>query len=210
MSNKKQTKNNNKVNPMLLAAVGVVVIAAALIIFTPNGNNKPTSNSTTDSLSTTETASTANTDGTKTASAGQTSGSETASTDNQAVLDNNGDVVLNTADVTDQVSFYEYDADGTTVGLLAVKSSDGTIHTALNTCQVCNGSPYAYFEQQGDSIQCQNCGNTFKLDEIGQERGGCNPVPIIDGDRTVSDSQITISAKYLKDNASIFENWKKF
>ncbi len=136
--------------------------------------------------------------------------SNTASSD--AIQTNeNGDVEIKAEDITDQAAFYEYDYNGTTVGLFAVKASDGTIRTALNTCQVCNGSPYAFFNQQENQFQCQNCGNLFSLDMIGQERGGCNPIPITSEDRADSDNgSIVIPASFLGDNAALFNNWKKY
>lgn len=36
------------------------------------------------------------------------------------------------------------------------------------------------FVKVGDSIQCQNCGNMFKIDELDSlELGGCNPIAIV-------------------------------
>ena len=208
MANKKQTKKpeNQKVNPLMIGAVAVAAIAVSLVLFAPKGDK----NSNTGAANTTETTVSANTseiDGTANTSEAAAS---TDSNAKKAVLNDNGDVVINVADITENATFYEYDSNGTTMGLFAVKASDGTIRTALNTCQVCNGCPYAYFEQQGDSFQCQNCGNQFSLDMIGQERGGCNPVPITADDETANDTEIVIPAKFLEDNAGKFTNWKKF
>lgn len=125
-------------------------------------------------------------------------------------LHENGDIGIDTAQITENASFYETKVGDTTVGILAVKASDGSIRTAFNTCQVCNGSPYAYFEQQGDSIQCQNCKNIFALDQIGMEQGGCNPVPISETQRTEKDGEITIPSTLLSENAPRFLNWKQY
>lgn len=189
MANKKPTpkKKTQKVNPLMVAAVAVAVLAVSIVFLAPKNN--PKANPGKDSPAGTE---------------------SDVSTAKEAVLNENGDVVINLADIKEEATFYEYDANGTTMGLFAVKASDGTIRTALNTCQVCNGSPYAFFEQQGDSFQCQNCGNLFSLDMIEQERGGCNPVPITEDEKTVNDTQIVIPAKYLEENKDIFSNWKKF
>lgn len=192
-------KSNQKVNPLMIGAVAVAAIAISLVVLAPN---KKADNTGKDTSGIAENAS----DEVTAVSDAGTSGS----TAKEAVLNEEGDVVINLSDITDKAAFYEYDANGTTMGLFAVKASDGTIRTALNTCQVCNGSPYAFFEQQGDSVQCQNCGNQFSLDMIGQERGGCNPVPITDTDATTTDTQIVIPAKFLQDNAERFTNWKKF
>ncbi len=188
MANNKKTKKpaNQKVNPFMIGAVAVAAIAASIVLFAPKGNSTPNNGK----------------DSSNSASEDTTA--------KEAVLNENGDVVINIADITENATFYEYDSNGTTIGLFAVKASDGTIRTALNTCQVCNGSPKAFFEQQGDSFQCQNCGNLFSLDMIEQERGGCNPVPITADEKTVSDTEIVIPAKIFEDNADRFTNWKKF
>ncbi len=189
MANKKPTpkKKNQKVNPLMVAALAVAVLAVTIVFLT--SKNNPAANPGNDS---------------------PTSTAASGSAAKEAALNEKGDVVINIADITDEATFYEYDADGTTMGIFAVKASDGTIRTALNTCQVCNGSPYAFFEQQGDSFQCQNCGNLFSKDMIEQERGGCNPVPITEEEKTESDTQIVIPSKYLEENKDIFANWKKF
>ena len=64
-----------------------------------------------------------------------------------AALSAGSDLVIRTEEIGAEASYFDYDADGTTVQVYAVRASDGTVRLALNTCQVCNGSPYAYFEQ---------------------------------------------------------------
>lgn len=64
------------------------------------------------------------------------------------------DVVIKASDISSDASYYDYDANGTKVQLFAVKASDGTARVALNTCQVCQGSPKAYFVQNGDNFVC--------------------------------------------------------
>ena len=56
------------------------------------------------------------------------------------------DLVIQTEKIGTEASYFDYDANGTTVQVLAVRAADGTVRLAMNTCQVCNGSPYAYFE----------------------------------------------------------------
>ena len=118
------------------------------------------------------------------------------------------DVTIVVADVTEAATYYNYDADGTTVQLLAVRASDGTVRLALNTCQVCAGSTKAYFIQSGDAFVCQNCGNSFATDEVGEEGAGCNPIPITSADYTEADGVITVSADFLARYASSFTRWK--
>lgn len=191
MSNKKKNNNknnNNKkgMNPLL--PVSIIILAAAFILVATDFSSrfKKDSNSS-DANSSSDTV-----------NSGAVSSNE------------NGDVVIKVEDISDKASFYEYDYNGTAVGLFAVKASDGTIRTALNTCQVCNGSPYAFFEQKENQFQCQNCGNMFSLDMIGVERGGCNPIPITGDERTTDNDTIVIPVNFLENNAPLFANWKKY
>lgn len=120
------------------------------------------------------------------------------------------DLVIQAGDIGASASYFDFDADGTTVQVFAVRASDDTVRLALNTCQVCSGSPYAYFEQSGDAFICQNCGNRFASTDVGRVSGGCNPVPITEDIYTEQDGTITVPASFLEENASRFINWKKF
>lgn len=127
----------------------------------------------------------------------------------EASAGNGTDIVINKSEITETVKFYPTKVGKTNMEVLAVKASDGTIRTAFNTCQVCNGSPRAYYKQEGDILVCQNCGNQFSMDMIEQERGGCNPIPILKGDKTEDENSITISGDFIAQNKGLFtENWK--
>ena len=89
------------------------------------------------------------------------------------------------------------------------KDADGTVRTAFNTCQVCNGSPKAYFEEKGDSVVCQNCGNSFSKEDVGVLSGGCNPYPIFPEDRADTEDTVTISYDFLKSAEGLFTRWKE-
>lgn len=209
MSNNKKTNHSKKknTNPLLIAAVAVGVAAIAIVLLVPEKKrttlpgNTPNSSNTSNS---TDTSDSANGSDSKDASV--------VSSENAipAVFNEEGDVVIQTADISETATFYTMDVEGTAVGLFALKASDGTIRTAFDTCQICNGSPYAFFIQQGDQFQCQNCGNIYSADMIEQERGGCNPVPIMSDEKTETDTEVIIPLKLIKENAPRFENWKKF
>lgn len=121
-----------------------------------------------------------------------------------------GGVTIQTDQIGKEADYFDYDANGITVQVLAVQASDGTLRLALNTCQVCNGSPYAYFVQDGDYFICQNCKNRFASTEIGIASGGCRPVPITEDIYTEQDGTILIPASFLEEKASLFRNWKNF
>lgn len=120
-----------------------------------------------------------------------------------------GDVIISKSEITETVKFYPIKAGSKNMEILAVKASDGTIRTAFNTCQVCNGSPKAYYKQEGDILVCQNCGNQFSMDMIEQQRGGCNPVPIYKEDKAEDGDNIVISKAFIEQNKDLFTaNWK--
>lgn len=125
----------------------------------------------------------------------------------KAKLDSDGNIVIDKNSITTTVTNISYKVDGVTIGLIAVKDSNGDIKVVVNTCQSCGGSPYAYFVQVGDKLQCQNCGNYFSIDELGNlEEDGCNPISI----EEIEDkgNKIIIGTKQLKKLKDKFVNWK--
>jgi uncharacterized membrane protein len=123
----------------------------------------------------------------------------------------NGDagIVISKKDITAKAKFYAYAVDGRNMEIFAVRASDGTIRTALNTCQICYGSGRGYYRQEGAYFVCQNCGNRFSLDQIEKIKGGCNPIPILGKDKADLGDSIVISRQYLAKVAPYFANWKK-
>jgi uncharacterized membrane protein len=119
------------------------------------------------------------------------------------------DLVIQVSEITENAVFYPVDIDGTRVEVLAVKAPDGTIRTAFNTCQVCYGSGRGFYKQQGTVLVCQNCGNRFRMSQVEQRSGGCNPVPIFAANKTVTGTTITISKDFLTKSKEIFARWKR-
>lgn len=118
-------------------------------------------------------------------------------------------IVIKKKDITVKAKFYSYVVNGKNMEIFAVKATDGTIRTALNTCQICYSSGRGYYKQEGIVFVCQNCGNRFGLDQIEKIRGGCNPIPILGKDKTDLGDSIGISKQYLSSVAYYFANWKK-
>lgn len=118
------------------------------------------------------------------------------------------DIVIQSKDITETPTFFPASIDGVDLEVLAVKASDGTIRTAFNTCQVCYNSGKGYYEVEGDELVCQNCGNRFGMDDVEVTKGGCNPVPITEEYKTVTDETITISKDILAQATAIFAEWK--
>ena len=125
----------------------------------------------------------------------------------KAELNEYGYILINEADITDKVTYISYEYEGVTIGLLAVRDSKGDVKVVINTCQSCGGSPYAYFVQVGNKIQCQNCRNMFAIDDLDNlVENGCNPIQV--EDKQTKDGIITIKTEQLKKLKDRFENWK--
>ena len=116
----------------------------------------------------------------------------------------NGEISINADTLTSSPMYINYDSNGTNIQLIAVKGSDGTPRLSLNTCQVCNPSPRAYFKEQNGRLVCQNCGNVFTTDSVGETTGGCNPMYI---DYKNTDGKLTVSVADLDTYADQFASW---
>ncbi len=116
----------------------------------------------------------------------------------------NGEIAIDVGTLTSDPLYVNYDSNGTNIQLIAVKASDGTARLSLNTCQVCNPSPMAYFKEQDGKLVCQNCGNTFTMDSVGETSGGCNPTYI---DYKNADGKLTVSTADLDSYADRFTSW---
>jgi hypothetical protein len=121
----------------------------------------------------------------------------------------NGDLQIQKKEVTSTASFYQYKVDGVLIEILALRAPDGTVRTALNTCQVCYSSGRGYYVQQGDVLVCQNCRNRFKASQVEIIKGGCNPIPITAELKTETADTITIGKWLFSEAKPFFLNWKK-
>lgn len=119
--------------------------------------------------------------------------------------DDSGTVTIPAQDITEQARFYNYAVDGVTVQLVALRDEDGDAHIAFNTCQNCSPSPKAFYSQNGDVLQCNNCGFTFEPDEVGITHGGCNPWPI-EGVK-ISNSEIVVPVSSIEGMKKPFSTW---
>ena len=117
-------------------------------------------------------------------------------------------LTIQTSEIDGAAAFFPVEIDGTAMEVLAVWASDGSVRTAFNTCQSCFTSGRGYYVQEGDDLVCQNCGFHFTPDQVEIQSGGCNPWPIFDGDKTVTEDTIQISYEFLRESSAIFANWK--
>lgn len=117
-------------------------------------------------------------------------------------------LAISLGDLSAEPLFVDWTQDGVPMQLIARIDGAGEAQLAYNTCQVCAGSPYAYFEYDGGALVCQNCGNRFALSSVGKVAGGCNPKPV-EGYEIEGDS-IVVPERELMAAAASFKNWKVF
>ncbi len=186
----KTKKRSNKITIYAVAAVAlaVVVVAGILLIGGQDGKEEALA-----PIPTKTQADAANSDN---------ANSDTAESDGQGIT-------INKDEITEVATFFPYQSGDTDMEVIAIRATDGTVRTALNTCQVCFDSGRGYYKQDGDVLVCQNCGNRFSVDQVEVVKGGCNPVPIFDDQKTETDDTITISDDVLAQYKTLFSEWKK-
>jgi uncharacterized membrane protein len=138
----------------------------------------------------------------------ETAGTDTAVASTSAPASGAADLIIPVSELSQTPRFYAAEAGGNQMEVIALTAPDGSVRTAFNTCQVCYSSGRGYYEADGDELVCQNCGNRFGGDAVGVESGGCNPVPILEQDRSEKDGVITISGALLSEAGAIFADWK--
>jgi uncharacterized membrane protein len=99
-----------------------------------------------------------------------------------------GRIAIPLAQVSDgKAHFFSYRSGVTSVDFFVLKSHDGVIRAALDTCDVCYQAQKGY-RQEGDVMVCNSCDQKFSSDRINEVKGGCNPAPLgrsVEGDRVV-------------------------
>lgn len=86
------------------------------------------------------------------------------------------EVLIPVSSITTSAKFSTVDIGGTAVRFFGIKGADGQVHVAADACDVCYANHKGY-RQSGDGMQCNNCGQTFKINSIGTKNvaGGCWP-----------------------------------
>ncbi|HMK33660.1 MAG TPA: DUF2318 domain-containing protein [Desulfomonilaceae bacterium] len=107
----------------------------------------------------------------------------------QEVRPDNGTFVFPASVFADgKAKHYEYKASpDKRIRFFVVKSTDGIIRAAFDTCEVCYKAKKGYV-QKGNDMVCINCGLKFRTDKVNEIKGGCNPSPLkrtIQGDKIV-------------------------
>lgn len=154
----KRTSEVNKSKKWILPlAAGIMaVLALAVVLFIPRSTDKGGT-------------------GPITPKADQ-AGVTAQSTETAAEPDGEGNLVIYSDRLSsDRISFIRISEDSR-IELLARLGDDGKVKAALGTCQSCNGSPGAYYTQEGDLLKCNNCGLTFPISVLDSPGGGCHPI----------------------------------
>lgn len=95
----------------------------------------------------------------------------------ETAAEEQGEIVIRASDLSaDEVTFLR--PEGSKIELIARLGEDGSAKVALGTCHSCNGSPGAYYTQDGDVLTCNNCGLTFPLSVIDTPGSGCHPIQL--------------------------------
>ena len=116
-----------------------------------------------------------------------------------------GQILLNAAEVSDgNAHFFTYPNGGTDVNFLVVKSADGQIRAAIDSCVQCYRSRLGY-RKEGDYMVCNKCNQRFHTNLINEIKGGCNPVPLtraITGDKlAIPEAELVQGALYFRVNS---------
>ena len=112
-----------------------------------------------------------------------------------------GDVTIPISQVDDGTAhFYSYDAGGATVKYFVLADKTGKVRAALDACEVCFAEKKGY-HQEGDAMQCNNCGKVFPSAQINVITGGCNPIPL---EKSISGGQLTITTDSLQQGVQYF------
>jgi len=113
-----------------------------------------------------------------------------------------GTIRLAAADYEDgQARFYRFQGRTGPIDFFVVKSDDGVIRSALDTCDVCYKEQKGY-HQEGHEMVCNNCGQRFPTDKINVIKGGCNPAPL---NRQMVGNSVVIAAADIERGAWYFK-----
>ena len=119
-------------------------------------------------------------------------------------------LTINVDELTDEPVFIDWIQDDIPMQLIVLKDHDGRARLAFNTCQTCNGSPWAWFEYLGNGeLECQNCRQRVSSGMVGEEQArGCVPIPII-GFTENDNGTVTVPEQVLAEAVRFFTNWRK-
>jgi uncharacterized membrane protein len=97
---------------------------------------------------------------------------------NPVTADQSGIVRFDVTNFADgEARYYRYQGRTGPVDFFVVRSHDGIIRAAYDSCDVCYREGLGY-RQEGDQMVCNNCDQRFRTDLVNVVKGGCNPAPL--------------------------------
>ncbi len=111
------------------------------------------------------------------------------------------------SEITTTVRYYSYDhvfsaTEMKVIRYMIVRASNGEVKTVFDACDVCYRSNKGY-SQSGSEVRCNNCGNRFAIDALGDKNtsGTCNPGYL---PHSIDDDQIVLQISDLITGAYYF------
>ena len=112
-----------------------------------------------------------------------------------------GTIRFDKADFADgKARFYRYAGQNGAIDFFLVKSQDGIIRAAFDSCDVCYKERKGY-RQEGQDMVCNNCDQRFKTSLVNQVKGGCNPAPLL---RQQDGNDVVIAVSDIEKGAGYF------
>ena len=113
-----------------------------------------------------------------------------------------GKIRFAAADFTDgKAKFYRFNGNSGPIDFFVVRSQDGVVRAAFDTCDVCYRELKGY-RQEGNDMVCNNCDQHFRTDLVNVVKGGCNPAPLL---RQQVGEVIVIAANDIERGAGYFK-----
>jgi uncharacterized membrane protein len=129
-------------------------------------------------------------------------GAQSAGGPNVVNADQHGKIYFNADEYSDGLAkYYRYNGKNGPINFFLVKSHDGVIRSAFDTCDVCYKALKGY-RQEGNEMVCNNCDMRFRTDRINVVKGGCNPAPL---NRQQVSGQVVIAAADIEKGAWYFK-----
>lgn len=173
---RQEKEQKRKKSFLLPLAAGMMVILALIVVFviprrTDRGSSTAASGETAGKTTGKTTGETSG------GTAGESQAGESGkAADAVAEINEEGNLVIYADRLSsEQVSFIRV-SENSRIELLSRLGDDGMVKAALGTCQSCNGSPRAYYTQEGSQLKCNNCGLTFPVSVLDSPGGGCHPI----------------------------------
>ncbi|BBD06800.1 DUF2318 domain-containing protein [Desulfovibrio ferrophilus] len=119
----------------------------------------------------------------------------------QQVTPENGTVAIALTEVNDgKAHYYSMNAGDRDIRFFVIKSQDDVLRAAFDACDVCYREGKGY-DQDGESMICNNCGQRFHSSRINEVKGGCNPAPLT---RTIKGDKLIITQADIMTGAGYF------